>query len=167
MKRKLLPLITPASTENFHKRSIKSDECWKWIGAKDKDGYGRISLSKNITVLAHRFSYALHKGVDPAEFCICHRCDNPECTNPSHLFIATHKENNIDKVSKGRNLPHIFVGERNPRAKLTEQDISEIKRLSLCGKTNTEIGRTFGVHHSTISAIKLGKIWHKYATSKK
>lgn len=165
MKTKLLPLMTSNAIANYNQRVTKSSSCWEWSGTKDKWGYGRLSVSKNLKIAAHRFSYALHKGVDPAEFCICHRCDNPECTNPDHLFIATQKENSQDRNWKNRTRG--LVGESNHKAKLTFDDVEAILSACLLGiETNKQIAERYGIHHSTVSAIKLGKLWHKCVTSK-
>ena len=76
------------------------NNCWEWIGNKDKDGYGRLSLNKIIR--AHRYSWELYFGKIPGDLIICHRCDNPPCVNPDHLFIGTHLDNARDREKKGR-----------------------------------------------------------------
>ncbi len=73
--------------------------CWKWRGAKLKHGYGRYSGG----LLAHRIAYELLVGPIPESLLVLHSCDNPECTNPKHLFLGTHSDNAKDMVSKGRN----------------------------------------------------------------
>jgi hypothetical protein len=95
---------------NFWQRVSKDDEtgCWIWAGATrgSKHKYGCF-YSQGKTVSAHRFSYQIHHGNIPAGgdkrgMCICHRCDNPLCVNPEHLFIGTHRQNMRDKADKGR-----------------------------------------------------------------
>lgn len=84
------------------------DECWPWKAAKDPRGYGRIggdrrrSSGKRAVELAHRIAYQLEIGDVPLGLFVCHRCDNPTCCNPAHLFLGTCKDNNQDMYAKGR-----------------------------------------------------------------
>jgi hypothetical protein len=86
--------------ERFNKQIKKLDSCWEWQGAKNKQGYGMFSYMGK-TLGAHRFS-ALINGIDIENKCVCHKCDNPSCVNPNHLFSGTHQDNTNDMVSKGR-----------------------------------------------------------------
>lgn len=84
---------------------VKGDGCWSWSGAKDAHGYGIISSrdgADSSPEKAHRVSYEKGVGPIPSNMLICHQCDNPECTNPAHLFLGTQKDNMMDCAEKGR-----------------------------------------------------------------
>lgn len=131
------------------------DDCWRWNGEKRRRGYGKFYFQSKAWV-ASRLAYILYHGRHPSHL-VCHRCDNPGCINPLHLFDGTTQDNAIDMVSKGRNVKVRGVsGKRSP---LTEDSVREIKRLSATGINNAELGRRFGVHRSTIRVIVTGCYW--------
>lgn len=144
-------------------RPVDWDACWPWTGSRkrtgDKDGYGNFKLSSYRTVRSHRLAFALYTGRSPGELCVCHRCDNPICCNPTHLFLGTHKDNSDDKIAKGRNRTGNQKGESNPRARLTLDQVATIKTLIGNGLTNVAIGRQFGVSHYLVSKIRRGRAW--------
>lgn len=78
------------------------DSCWPWIGTVNGGGYGYFKIRPYGNVAAHRFAYELERGIIPDGLEICHRCDNPPCVRPSHLFAATHADNLTDSRNKGR-----------------------------------------------------------------
>ncbi len=82
----------------------KSKACWEWTGARDIHGYGRIGndYPKKNLLLAHRAIWIITNGEIPKNLCVLHRCDNPPCVNPKHLFLGTKKDNSQDMVKKGR-----------------------------------------------------------------
>ncbi len=106
---------------------------------------------------AHRLSYEIHAGPIPDGLCVCHHCDNPPCVNPAHLFLGTRADNSEDAVVKGRMARQI--GERNSRAKLTEDDVREIVRLRKTGLTQQAIADLYNVSQVRVSSIMLGKSW--------
>lgn len=83
------------------KIKVQSSGCWVWQGATDNKGYGQIRVRKG-THLAHRISYFIFTGINPEGKHCCHKCDNPPCVNPAHIFLGNMKDNIIDSVQKRR-----------------------------------------------------------------
>lgn len=88
-------------SEKIFSRCVREGECLVWVGAKTSKGYGCIK-SKSGTRLTHRIVYKEIHGDIPDNIDVCHKCDNPSCCNPDHLFSGTRKENMMDMVNKGR-----------------------------------------------------------------
>lgn len=131
--------------------SIKSN-------GRETHRYGRIKVG-GIGILTHRYAYQLAHGEIPAGMSVCHRCDNPLCCNPEHLFIGTHKENMRDMSDKGRASKHshpVKKGELSPKAKLLDAQIIEIRSRRTDGETVTSLAAAYGVHHSYISRVARG-----------
>lgn len=137
-------------------RSNGDDKCWPWTG-RDRKGYGYIYLLGR-EVRATRISWLLTYGTISSDLSACHRCDNPACVNPNHLFMGTHQENMDDMRDKGRRAP-APVGQDHPMAKLTDNDIRAIRLLLADGVSQVEIARRFTVTPSTISWIASRKHW--------
>lgn len=134
------------------------DSCWEWTGAKNSDGYGHMNINGKLEK-AHRMAWELEHDYIPAKKCICHICDNPSCVNPCHLFIATHAENMNDMKLKGRAYGHL--GENNYKAKLSEDDIREIRSQYRTGSYGLvkKLAEKYCVHKSTIHLIVTHKTW--------
>jgi hypothetical protein len=89
--------------EFYEKRVVRLDGCWKWTGKKDAFGYGVVQLGRELPRTgAHRVSWELNYGEIPNGLHVLHKCDNPECTNPEHLFVGTALDNVRDAQRKGR-----------------------------------------------------------------
>jgi hypothetical protein len=137
------------------------DECWEWTGFRMKFGHGRLRFSGK-KMLAHRLAWELSNGSIPAtqggqQTCVCHRCDNPPCCNPAHLFLGSRADNNADRDNKGRQgAPR---GESSNFAKLNSEQVLEIRRMCDTGAKQRDIARIFGVHQGLISCIHLRKVW--------
>jgi hypothetical protein len=137
-------------------------DCWEWVGAKIPTGYGVFEFG-GTNQYAHRVSYAMFHGPIPEGLCVCHACDNPSCVNPLHIFKATQADNIADMRNKGR--ANYLSGEAHGRSKLTEADVTEIKKALSLGKRGIgqELAKRYGVAQSQITAIKTGKTWSKVA----
>jgi len=132
------------------------DDCWEWRGGKSK-GYGEINRggrgSEHLS--AHRVSWELANDLIPKGMCVLHHCDNPSCVNPAHLFLDTQVENLQDMMRKGRSAR----GERVAGAKLTEQDVHEIRQMLSRGISQRVVARKYGVIQQTVAAINVGQSW--------
>ncbi len=143
------------------------DACWLWRGPVNRDGYGRMHYHGS-RWLAHRLSYLLVTNIDPGRLCVLHRCDTPACINPRHLFLGTQSDNNADMKAKQRHASgprhhwfrHKLRGSNSPSAKLTDDDVAEIRRLySDRSQTTRSIGDRFQIAESTVTQIATGKKW--------
>ncbi len=130
------------------------NDCWEWLGAISNGKYGHLQLNGKF-IYAHRIAYFLKYGIDPGDLCVCHCCDNPSCCNPKHLFLGTNTDNMQDARQKGRN----SYGEKHGRAKLTEKDVIEIKRLLRLGVMHRIIAKKFNVSRPLISYINNNERW--------
>lgn len=140
----------------------QDDECWEWTASKHK-GYGCIKI-KDKFITSSRLSWMIHFGEIPEGLSVCHKCDNPLCVNPDHLFLGTHQDNMNDMMNKGRSncIGVNQVGEKNKHAKLTWDDVYTIRRLYSEGnETLKSLGNRYGVHLATIGYIIQNKSWCK------
>lgn len=141
------------------KRTIEN-ECWIWNGIKNNKGYGFIAWgqgSTNRKWVVSRIAYTIWKGEIPDGFFVCHKCDNPRCFNPDHLFIGTQKDNASDAKKKGRiHRPSIS---KKGYFKLKENDIPIIRELRKSGMKLQEIADIYNVTNANISDICQGHTW--------
>lgn len=141
--------------ERLYNRCIETDGgCWEFTGASDPRGYGRI-FYKSYLWLAHRVSWFITYGEIPVDICVCHKCDNPSCCNPEHLFLGTHQENEADKRAKGR----IVRGEKQGGSKLTREQVQDIRSALDNGTQGSILADKYKVARATISKIKYNKRW--------
>lgn len=123
------------------------DDCWEWQGGLSH-GYGRVGIN-NKTVSTHRAMYEILKGPIRQGMFLCHKCDNPKCCNPDHLFEGTQLDNMQDCKSKGRNKPP-------PNKKLNSLQVEEIRSLYVSGMGQKEIANKFNITQSNVSKIVTG-----------
>lgn len=133
------------------------DDCWEWTGQRDR-GYGNVVFGRaKRSLRAHRLAYVLHNGMIPEYLngmlaCVLHRCDNPPCCNPKHLFLGTNTDNIDDMMRKNRQ----NKGENSGRAKLTDENVLAIRAATKdIGKLHT----VYGVSPGTIMMVRSGNSW--------
>jgi hypothetical protein len=136
--------------------------CWEWGTGRD---YGRFQIRRS-RFIVHRVVYDLCVADVPPGFQVLHECDSPPCCNPCHLFTGTNLDNIADKMKKGRqahgpiSVPHNLTrGEKTNTAKLSAEQVLEIRARHAAGETQTSLGREYGVYQTVISAIVHGMIW--------
>lgn len=133
------------------------DRCWLWIGHKNAMGYGTVTYQRRL-LLAHRLAWELTQPDPiPKGMCGCHKCDNPACVRPSHIFIGTHADNRNDAKVKGR--LRALAGELVWQAKLRTADIQEIFSLRDAGMRTTALAERFGVDTVTIQKVLARSTW--------
>lgn len=143
----------PIKEAFWEKVDIRSNnECWEWLAGVGGDGYGKFKNG-----LAHRFAWELSFGNIPKGNYVCHKCDNPPCCNPEHLFLGEQIDNMRDMVSKGRGYDK--SGENNPKAKLSENDVLNIYKMYKRGLSGYKISKLFYVSETQINYILRGLSW--------
>lgn len=132
------------------------DDCWFWKLGLFSSGYGQLRDGSKKR-RAHRVAYELTYGPLPPCICVLHHCDNRPCCNPAHLFLGTHGDNARDRKDKGRSgrLP----GEDNPAAKLSSEQVAQIRDLAAKGKAHKEVGIQFDIHYNHVGRIVRGERW--------
>lgn len=128
--------------------------CWLWTAGVDGKGYGAFRDAGGVQQLAHKVSWRL-SGKKEAEECLLHACDTPRCVNPAHLLPGTQRHNMQDKVMKNRQAR----GENHGSARLTQDEVDEIRRRYADGQTQYDLGNWFQVSQMTISNIVRHKTW--------
>lgn len=142
---KALPELTPRQLARFWSHVEKADGCWEWTGTVSAGGRAAISFNC-VSYYAYRVSYMLAYGPVPVDLLVCHRCDNPLCVRPDHLFLGTHADNAQDCRDKGRNHVPTIRDESNPRRLFSDREVQRIVDLYRTGDyTQAELAAKFGI----------------------
>jgi hypothetical protein len=153
-----LPSISESDKCRFYdKIKVQSNGCWNWtgnVGTHSGISRGKFSI-KSQHYVAARISYKIHYD-DPGDQLVLHKCDNALCVRPDHLYLGDAASNAADRELRGRRNQS---GSLHPLATLTEEEVVEIKRLILEGKSCAEIARNYGVGYSCITNIKYERSW--------
>lgn len=123
------------AADRFWTKVTRGDGCWEWTRRVDRAGFGAFSLSRRRIVRAHRYSYLLATGHDPGRRSVLHRCGNRRCVRPDHLYLGS------------------------ARAKLSADDVRELRRLHTDGLSFNELSRRFGVAVGNVHQIVHRKTW--------
>lgn len=133
--------------------------CWPWSAGRCRDGYGIVSIKNRPWRATHAVLTFLCGATVPVGMCVCHRCDNPPCCNPSHLFVGTNADNMADKARKGRGKNPTRSGELNHLSVLKEAQVYEIARRLGRGERPYLVAAAVGTSRPTIFAIRSRKTW--------
>lgn len=150
-------LSRPSRITNLTKilNKVRFGKCWEWLGGKDSDGYGIVSV-RNVSKRVTRLIGALVWGWNVSGKEVCHKCDNPACLRPTHLFLGTSAENTKDRDAKGRT----SKGEKHYTTSLTTADVLEIRRLWSTGKYRQwEIANKYGLSRPQVGKIVRRGSW--------
>jgi hypothetical protein len=148
-----------ALKEFWENVSVKgADDCWEWQGYRDAKGYGRMSFNRNVRI-ANRVAWGIMNGDIKKGICILHKCDNPPCCNPAHLFLGTRSDNAKDRHKKGRTKTGVHFGSVNPNSILIEDDVIKIRKLATEGMKQKDIAIKFNVSIHSISSIVRNVSW--------
>lgn len=161
--------IPPRAYSIFWSRVERTDGCWIWTGRREGRGYGRFGAAPR-RWSAHRLAWTLTYGPIPDGMFVCHRCDNPPCVRPDHLFLGTNSDNLLDASRKGRIASGARNGaythpERRQRGEqintaiLTADQVREIRRRYASGERQIDIARAFGTRNTNVSRIVRRETW--------
>lgn len=171
-RQQLIQELTPDWKEVarfFSRTKLYTNGCWNWTGAAGTNKYGHFVSKNRGNMLAHRFAYELMVGEIPEGMFVCHKCDNPKCICPDHLFVGTHADNMKDARDKGRTATGTrngkytvpssrLSGEKNGMAKLSDAQVAEIKAAYIPKKvTFKAVADRYGISESHVHAIVSGR----------
>lgn len=159
--RQCWPHLQRTPDERFWSKVAIVDDpvsCWPWTGMRYANGYGRFSEGR-APVYAHRFIWRVKNGPIPKGKYVCHRCDNPPCVRPDHLFLGSPSDNVRDMLTKGRSRPGGARGERHAQSKLTAPKVLELRQRVADGETLFSFFTEYGVTYSTAWSAVTRKYW--------
>lgn len=160
-------MVAKSVADRFWEKVDKSagpDGCWGWLASKDRKGYGKHCLPKTKRpFLAHRIAYEMVIGPIPTGLWVLHRCDNPSCVNPSHLWIGNHSDNMRDCYEKGRHVAQhselMRRGSAHGMSKLNEEQVVQIRHKWSAGSSVKELCHEFSVSRGCIGGIVYRRKW--------
>lgn len=142
----------------WSKVRIGGPGCWEWTAYRNANGYG-MAFIKSKMHRAHRVAFAMLRE-DPGALCVLHRCDNPACVRPDHLFLGTRTDNMADMDAKGRRRNGDMRGEGNGQSKLTAAAVVEIRaRYAAGGVTHADLAAEFGVKKAAVCHVISRRNW--------
>ncbi len=167
----------------FWNRVSKSEGCWTWTGLRTRAGYGHVSFAGRRWRYAHRIAWELTNGPIPDGLLVCHRCDNPGCVRPEHLFLGTNADNMRDMAQKGRDAftrypelrprgnrhwtrqhpERLRRGEQNNKARLTAEQVLALRNEYARGVSQSALARKYGVRQASVWRIVHGYTWKHVA----
>lgn len=156
-------LPTALADRVVRKVRVASGGCWEWMGGCTAKGYGRLGVDGKDQYV-HRLVCAAVNGLDLSGMLVCHKCDNPCCCNPAHLFVGTLSDNAVDMVQKQRHFygqqpQRIMRGEQHPQHKLTHDEVLDIVRCFNSGESKMSLSKRFEVDRRTIQFLLAGQTW--------
>lgn len=156
-----------AFRKKFWSRIEKGDRCWEWTAGCTAAGYGQLQARKinKAPMLAHRVSWELRHGPIPHRLHVLHKCDNPACVRPAHLFLGTQRDNNLDRDRKGRvasgdrngarthpdrnpfirNRGSGIKGDNHPNSKITDLQVKRLREEFDTGVPRAKIAAKYGL----------------------
>lgn len=137
---------------------VLKTRCWLWAASRTSYGYGQFWTGKERDS-SHRFAYFLSHGAIPDGMLVCHKCDNPSCVNPNHLFLGTPGDNTADMIKKGRNNPNPKTGRDHPSAKLGPDRVKQIRLRYKNGEKAKDLAKEYRVCTANIYHIVKRKSW--------
>ncbi len=152
------PKLNPV--ERFWSKVTKTETCWLWNTYRDPDGYGNFYY-QGASQRAHRMAWIFTRGPIPEGKLICHKCDNPPCVRPDHLFLGSTEENVADKIKKGR----ILWGNNHYRSILTVEQAEEIRQRVSNGEKQRRLALEYRVSPQVINSIVKFKVFKTQAAT--
>ena len=158
MKTRKIPKLTDSDVARFKAKIFKTKRCWSWMARLLPNGYGQfvICRERKEHFLAHRVAFEIFKGPIPKGKVIRHKCDNPHCVNPKHLFVGDQVKNYQDSLSRGRTAGQVCPERLRTRQKLTEEQARAILASPLSQRACAKL---YGVSPAAIMCIRTGRTW--------
>jgi hypothetical protein len=151
-----MPPYRPMEVRFWEKvRRGTPEQCWEWTGSRNK-GYGQINIHRK-ACKAHRVAWSLAHG-DPGEQHVLHRCDNPPCCNPAHLFLGDQRANVLDMYRKGRGGGQFGPG-RTATRRLNPEDVYSIREASRAGASDRSLAKLWGMSRGAILHLRTRRTW--------